>query len=295
MAVMQDAGRDKMSCAGGEAEEALNASAGGCAYAAAAEALSKTSGRDREGYALEAAALNAGYGGTVVAEDISISIPRGKIAAVLGPNGAGKSTLLKTIAGLLKPVSGKIFINTEELEKLGRRKLSREMSVVLTERPEAKLMTVREVVSMGRYPYTGHLGLLSENDENAVAAALEITDTKDMAEREFSILSDGQKQRVLLAKAVCQEPEVMVLDEPVTFLDVRYKYEFMSILKTLAAEKGMSVIMTLHDPELAVRAADMLICMKAGKVTGIGSPAELMTTEFKKQLYDIPDRLDSWL
>ena len=167
--------------------------------------------------------LTVGYDGVPLIRYITIQIEKGEIVTLIGPNGSGKSTILKSITRQLRLLGGQVFIASEELKRLSYRDLSTRMAVVLTERMKPELMTCRDIVATGRYPYTGRLGLLSQSDEAKVEAAMAAVHALDLANRDFNAISDGQRQRVLLARAICQEPEIIILDEPTSFLDIRHK------------------------------------------------------------------------
>ena len=181
--------------------------------------------------ALRTETLSAGYGDREVLQDLSFSVRPGEITALVGPNGAGKSTLLKTIARQLEPLRGTVFLGEENLTGMKAQETAQRMSVILTERPRAELMTCFDVAAMGRYPYTGHLGILSEEDRNKVLETMELVGVGELRDREIARVSDGQRQLVMLARAICQEPEVLVMDEPTSYLDIRHKFEFLQILK----------------------------------------------------------------
>ena len=183
--------------------------------------------------------LSVGYNGKALIHDIDISVEKGEIVTLIGPNGSGKSTILKSITRQLKLIGGRVWIESEELDRISQRALARKMAVVLTERMKPELMTCRDVVATGRYPYTGRLGLLSEEDEAMVTAAMERVHALDLSNRDFNATSDGQRQRVLLARAICQDPEIIILDEPTSYLDIRHKLELLSILRSMAKEKGI--------------------------------------------------------
>ena len=210
--------------------------------------------------------LAVGYNGKALIHDICIGIEKGEIVTLIGPNGAGKSTILKSITRQLKIISGNVKIADADLSKLSFRDLSTKMAVVLTDRMKPELMTCHDIVSTGRYPYTGKLGILSREDEQKVDEAMEAVHAQELGDRDFNAISDGQRQRVLLARAICQEPEIIVLDEPTSFLDVRYKLELLSILRNMAKKKGITVIMSLHEIDLAEKVADKIICVKGDRI-----------------------------
>ena len=198
--------------------------------------------------------LSVGYHGKELIKEIGISLKRGEIVTLIGPNGAGKSTILKTIAKQLQEICGSVYVENTRLCELPEKELAKKMSIVFTERITPELMTVADVVAMGRYPYTGGLGILTPKDEAVVAQCMEQIRISPLKERNFMSLSDGQKQRVLLAKALCQEPEILILDEPTSYLDVRKKLVFscrcmnlilQSVCRTkLYASKGKTLSIT---------------------------------------------------
>ena len=194
-------------------------------------------------YYFSTQALTVGYDGVPLIRDIQIDIHKGEIVTLIGPNGSGKSTILKSITRQLKTLGGAVVIGGEDLRRFSYKALSTRLAVVLTERMKPELMTCRDIVATGRYPYTGRLGLLSQEDERQVDAAMAAVHALDLSERDFNAISDGQRQRVLLARAICQEPEIIILDEPTSFLDIRHKLQLLSILRSMAKQKGITVIM----------------------------------------------------
>ena len=159
------------------------------------------------------------------------------------------------------------------------------MAVVLTERMRPELMTCHDIVATGRYPYTGRLGILSREDEDKVDEAMRIVHAEELGSRDFNAISDGQRQRVLLARAICQEPEIIVLDEPTSFLDIRHKLELLSILRSMAKEKGITVIMSLHEIDLAQKIADQILCVKGDHVCYYGTPEQIFEEQTIRELY----------
>ena len=206
--------------------------------------------------------LAVGYSGKALIHGIEIGVRRGEIVTLVGPNGSGKSTILKTITRQLSPVDGDIFLDASKLEQFSPGQLAQRMAVVLTGRLQTELMTCRDVAAMGRYPYTGRLGILSEEDERKVTEALAAVHAEHLSERPFDAVSDGERQRILLARAICQEPEIIVLDEPTSYLDIRHKLELLSILHTMSREKGITVVMSLHEIDLAMKISDRVICVR---------------------------------
>ena len=231
--------------------------------------------------------LAVGYNGKALIHDICIGIEKGEIVTLIGPNGAGKSTILKSITRQLKIISGNVTIAEENLTKLSFRDLSTKMAVVLTERMKPELMTCHDIVATGRYPYTGKLGILSREDEQKVDEAMEAVHAQELGDRDFNAIRDGQRQRVLLARAICQEPEIIILDEPTSFLDVRHKLELLSILRDMAKRKKITVIMSLHEIDLAEKVADKIICVKGDRIAHYGKPETIFKEDIIKELYGI--------
>lgn len=231
--------------------------------------------------------MTVGYDGRPLIRDVDIGVERGEIVTLIGPNGAGKSTILKSITRQLKTIAGTVEIDGRDLRTFSNRELATRMAVVLTERMKPELMTCRDVVSAGRYPYTGRLGLLTREDEASVTSAMEAVQALELSDRDFNAISDGQRQRVLLARAICQDPEIIVLDEPTSFLDIRHKLELLSILRTMAKEKGIAVIMSLHEIDLAQKISDRIICVKGENIDRCGTPEEVFDEAGIRALYDI--------
>ena len=233
--------------------------------------------------------LTVGYDGKPLIRDITINIEKGEIVTLIGPNGAGKSTILKSITRQLKAIAGTVVLDGQSLRSLSHRELATRMAVVLTERMKPELMTCRDIVATGRYPYTGRLGLLTREDEKKVSAAMETVHAGELSHRDFNAISDGQRQRILLARAICQEPEIIILDEPTSYLDIRHKLELLSILRSMAKEKGITVIMSLHEIDLAQKISDKIICVKGDTIGSYGTPEEVFDEEKIRQLYDIAE------
>lgn len=233
--------------------------------------------------------MSVGYQGKALIRDIEIGLQRGEILTLIGPNGAGKSTILKSIAKQLKLIHGVVHLDKEELNHMSGLKLSQKMAVVFTEKIKTELMTCEDVVSTGRYPYTGHFGILSKEDYAAIEEAMELVHVTEIRNQDFTKISDGQKQRVMLARAICQEPEIIILDEPTSFLDVKYKLEFLSLLLELRAKRELTVIMSLHELELSKIISDKILCIKEGYVERCGTPEEIFESDFIKRLFHIKE------
>lgn len=233
--------------------------------------------------------LTVGYNKKPLISDISVGIKRGEILTLIGPNGAGKSTILKSISKQLSAISGKVFVGGDELSELSPRKLSKRMAVMLTERLVPELMTVGELAASGRYPYTNAFGKLTDEDRRIVNEALEQVRALELYNMEISSLSDGQRQRVMLARALCQQPEIIVLDEPVSFLDIKHKTELLELLYEMSRNKGITIILSLHEIDLAAKISDRIMCVKGEHITKIGAPEEIFTDSTISELYEIDE------
>ena len=234
--------------------------------------------------------LTIGYDNKKLISDINMELEKGKIITLIGPNGSGKTTLLKTVAGLLKEVSGAVYLEEKSLQNLDSNEQSKLMSVMLTQRSKYDYATCRDVISVGRYPYTGVLGKISQKDEEVIKSVMELVGVTELADRDFNRISDGQRQRVLLARALVQEPKVLLLDEPTSFLDVGYKIEFMNILKKLAYSKGIGVLMSLHEIDLAATVSDKIVAITLdNRIDKIDVPGKVLTTRYISELFNIRD------
>lgn len=231
--------------------------------------------------------LTVGYRGKPILSDISMNIRRGSIVTLIGPNGAGKSTILKSIIRELSPLGGSVFLDGTALEDYSDPDFAKKTAVVMTGRPDPELMTCFDVAAAGRYPYTGRFGILSKEDKKKVMDALEMVRCESLADVLFQNTSDGQKQRILLARAICQEPELLVLDEPTSFLDIRHKLELLDILKKLVHERNVAVLMSLHELDLAERISDYVLCAENGTIGRTGTPQEVFEGDYIAKLYGI--------
>ena len=231
--------------------------------------------------------LAVGYGAESVVSDIALRAEPGTVLCLIGPNGAGKSTILKTLIRELKPTAGAVLLENRRLESYREQELARVSAAVLTGRPEPELMRCEEVAAIGRYPYTGRLGILSDEDRKLVRESMELVGVLSLAEQDFRCVSDGQRQRVLLARALCQEPRLLILDEPTSFLDIRHKLDFLELLRTLVRERRLAVIMSMHELELAQRYSDLLVCVRDGRIDRIGPPEEIFREGYIETLYGI--------
>ncbi len=230
--------------------------------------------------------LSVGYKDSVVISKVNLEIFQGQFVCLLGPNGAGKTTLLRTISRHIPPISGDILLEGIPFSRYKQGELARIIAVVLTERVAPPLFSVHQFVALGRYPYTDFLGRLKERDRRAVETALASVNASHLKDRDFLSLSDGERQKVLLARALCQEPKILLLDEPTAHLDLKHRVEVMAILRKLCREKGLTVISSIHDVDLAARVADKVALIRNGRIHGWGSPEDVLTPEAVAALYD---------
>ena len=212
----------------------------------------------------------------VIARDLSFSLQPGELVCLLGPNGAGKSTLMRTLARLQPPLSGRIWLDDRFLEELRPGQLARRLSIVLTDRVDVGAMSGYGLVSLGRHPYTGWTGTLNEQDEQIVRWALHAVRAKDLSDRLTVEMSDGERQKVLIARALAQQPRVMLLDEPTAFLDLPRRVEVMDLLRQLANENGQAILLSTHDLDLALRNADRLWLLSSDGELFDGAPEDLI-------------------
>ena len=231
--------------------------------------------------------LAVGYAGKAVVSGVELEISAGRIVTLIGPNGAGKSTVLKTIIRQLAPVEGTVLLKGKDLTALPEDQIARTMAILMTARTAPGLMTCYEVVSAGRYPYTGRLGILTEEDRREVRRAMELVGVAALAEQDFSRVSDGQRQLVMLARAICQKPRLLVLDEPTSFLDIRYQLVLLSVLKDLVEREDTAVLLSLHELALARRVSDTVVCVKDGAIDRTGPPEEIFSRGYIAHLYGV--------
>lgn len=236
---------------------------------------------------IKTAHLNVGYSNKTVISDIDLNALKGEVVCLLGPNGAGKSTILKTLSGLLAPLSGTAELDGEGINGIDKKSLSRRLSLVLTDGSVPAMTTVFDLVSMGRAPYTNFMGQLSDNDRRIIDAALAETGISGLRDRYVSELSDGEKQKAMIARAIVQEPRVIILDEPTGHLDIGYKVEVIRLLQKLSAEKQMTCILSLHDIDLALKGCKTIMLVNDGKISDMGAPEEIIKSGTFTELYHI--------
>ena len=236
---------------------------------------------------LSAKNWSVGYAKKILLDGIELDVCAGEIVTLIGPNGAGKSTVLKSLTRHLASLGGTVYVDGRDFRGIPHKEFATKFSVVLTERLKTERMTCREVVETGRYPYTGFFGRLTERDRAIVRESLAMVGGETLEELPFGAVSDGQRQRILLARAICQQPQIMVLDEPTSFLDIRYKIELLSILRRLAAERNMSVVLSLHEIDLAAKISDRIVCVCGDRVLRAGTPEEIFCGDTVRELYGI--------
>ena len=235
---------------------------------------------------MKAINLSVGYVGEVL-RNVSIEVPPGEILGILGPNGSGKTTLLKTLASILKPIRGVVYLDGREVHRLKPTELAKKLSVMLTEKVDTGFLTAFDIVSLGRYPYLNVFGKLGERDIEVIYDSLKLVDAGHLSHKVFAEMSDGEKQKIMIARALAQEPKIMLLDEPTSFLDIKHKTEIMLLLRRIANVKNISIILTTHDVDVALKVCDRVMLIKDGKVTLQGIPEEILTPDNIKRIYEL--------
>jgi len=219
--------------------------------------------------------LSIGYGARVIAARLNLELRAGELACLVGPNGAGKSTLMRTLAGMQAPLAGQVQIEGEDVHRLPAIELAKRLAIVLTERVEVGNLSAYALAALGRHPYTDWRGVLTAHDEAVVRAALMQVGAAPLAARPVNELSDGERQRVMIARALAQEPQVLLLDEPTAFLDLPRRVEVLHLLSTLARERRCAILLSTHDLDLALRVADSLWLMAPNGALTVGLPEVL--------------------
>jgi iron complex transport system ATP-binding protein len=237
--------------------------------------------------ALAAHQLGVGYLERAVISDLSLDVQHGQITALVGPNGSGKSTLLKTLARLLKPNSGAVLLDGKAIHTLSTTEIARQMAI-LPQGPTAPHgLTVRELVEQGRYPHVGALRMLRTQDHAAIAQALELTDMTGFAHRPLDSLSGGERQRAWIALTLAQDTPVLLLDEPTTFLDIGHQLEVLELVAQLNRERGMTIVLVLHDLNQAARYAHRMLVLNQGQIAADGTPADVLTPELLAAVFGV--------
>ena len=231
--------------------------------------------------------LNISYGNLDIVKDLNLDIPKGKITTIIGSNGCGKSTILKTIARIIQAKSGDIFVNNINIKEQSPKDLAKVMAV-LPQSPQAPSgLTVEELIAYGRFPHQKGFGKMRKEDEDIVTWALQSTGIEEFRERPIEALSGGQRQRAWIAMAIAQQTEILILDEPTTYLDLAHQLEILKLLEELNKKQGTTIVMVIHELNNAARVADHMIGVKKGKVVCEGTAHEVMTKENLKELFNI--------
>lgn len=241
---------------------------------------------------IEARNINFSYATKPVMENVSFAVEEAQIVAVVGPNGSGKTTLLKIINGTLFPKGGQMLIDGKETVKWPRKEIARKIAIVPQETSLIFPFYAEEIVLMGRFPHLGRYSFEDKKDYRIVCNAMERTDTLAFADKRFSELSAGERQRVLIARALAQEPKILLLDESTVFLDLKHQVQFLALLRQLNLEQKLTVIFVTHDINLAAQNATGIILLDSGKIYAIGNPAEVITAANIKEVYDVDTLVD---
>jgi iron complex transport system ATP-binding protein len=235
--------------------------------------------------------LSLAYDGVPIIRDLNLAIPTGKISALVGGNGCGKSTLLRGLARLLKPHGGTVYLDGESIFQLSTKEVAQQLGILPQGPVAPEGLTVRDLVAQGRYPYQNWLQQWSAKDEKIVQQALEITDLLKLTDRALDTLSGGQRQRAWIAMALAQDTDILLLDEPTTFLDLAHQIEVLDLLYELNQTQGRTIVMVLHDLNQACRYADYLVAVKEGRIFAAGEPKQAMTEEMVQEVFGLECRV----
>lgn len=236
---------------------------------------------------IEAFGIKCGYEGREVLKGVTISLSPGELIGLLGPNGAGKSTLIKVLSKVLKPIAGTIYVEGEDIESLSFKEAAKRIGVVPQEISLDYKFTVYDVVMMGRNPYISRFKGETTLDREIVIESMKATNILEFADRSITELSGGEKQRVILARALAQQPKILLLDEPTSHLDISYQIEMLNLIKRLVKEKNIGALSAIHDPNLASQFCDKIILIKDGKIYDFGSPKDVLTSKNLKEVFNV--------
>jgi len=235
--------------------------------------------------------LHLKYDSVVVAEDLDVRIPRGSLTMIIGPNGCGKSTLLKALARMLKPEAGTVLLDGSDINSFPTKAVARRLGLLPQSPVAPDGIAVADLVSRGRYPYQKLLRQWSRDDELIVNEAMAATGVSAFAQRSVDELSGGERQRVWLAMALAQQTATLLLDEPTTYLDLAHQIDVLELCETVRASRDITVVVVMHELNLAIRYADHLIVMRGGRVEAVGSPTEVVTEELIERTFALPCRI----
>ncbi|RAR41224.1 ABC transporter ATP-binding protein [Paenibacillus sp. MDMC362] len=237
---------------------------------------------------LEAKGLGLSYGGDFIFENLDLTVPIGKITVFIGSNGCGKSTLLRSMARLLKPQRGSVVLNGADIASLSTKDVARKLAILPQGPTAPEGLTVMQLVKQGRYPYQSWLRQWSREDEEAVTAALASTGLTELADRTVDSLSGGQRQRAWIAMTLAQETPLILLDEPTTYLDLTHQIEVLDLLYELNVQEQRTIVMVLHDINLACRYADHIVAIRDGSIKAKGAPGEIINSELMQTVFQLP-------
>lgn len=244
-----------------------------------------------EHHTLQVEGVTLAYGDRVVVDSFDLVVPPGRITAIVGANACGKSTLLRAMSRLLTPKSGRVVLDGKDLHQLPTKQVARTLGLLPQSPIAPEGIVVADLVSRGRNPHQGMLSRWSAEDDEAVAEALRMTDTLELADRSVDELSGGQRQRTWIAMALAQHTDILLLDEPTTFLDVSHQVDVLDLLTDLNRERGTTIAMVLHDLNLAARYADHLIAVRAGRLHAAGDPAEVLTADVVRDVFGMESQV----
>lgn len=236
---------------------------------------------------LSAEQISVGYYDLLVIDGLNVTIPEQKITTIIGPNGCGKSTLLKAISRLLKTKKGTVYLDGKAIHQLPTKEIAKKMAILPQTAEAPAGLTVFELVSYGRYPHRKGIGTLKKEDMDQIMWALEVTGLSELKNRPIDALSGGQRQRAWIAMSLAQDTEILILDEPTTYLDMAHQLDILLLLKQLNEQEKRTIVMVLHDLNHASRFSDYMIAMKAGKIVTEGPPEKVMTSENLEKVFDI--------
>ena len=231
--------------------------------------------------------LVAGYDNKAILQGVSLVIPSNKISIIIGSNGCGKSTLLKTMARLIKPISGQVSLDDKSINKIPPKQLARVLGLLPQSPIVPEGITVADLVGRGRFPHQSFLKGWSTEDYDAVAEAMEMMNITELADSHIDELSGGQRQRVWIAMALAQQTDILFLDEPTTYLDITYQVEILDLLTDLNRKHGTTIVMVLHDINLSARYADYIFALHKGRLVSEGTPANVITSELIKDIFNL--------
>lgn len=235
--------------------------------------------------------LSLSYGDKPVVQNLSLRVKKGQVVSIIGPNASGKSSILKSIAGIIKPVSGKIFIEEKDISKMDSKKLAQKVSILLQQNKTLDDMSIEELVYFGRYPHKKWFEGFEASDKKIIEEVMKFTNTFALRDKALETLSGGERQRAWIAMALAQEPDILLFDEPTTYLDMAHQIEFLELVNRLNKETGVTVVLVLHDLNQAARYGNYLFAMKEGKIFAQGNPEEVLNPQNILNIYNIEAKI----